>query len=243
MKNKRIESSIPKNPASRALRELADPKKAILYRRFFKTGPGDYGEGDQFLGVIVPRIRAVAKQFCELPISEAEDLLRSPFHEERMLALCILMHQYDRGDNKMRAQIYDLYLANAKHINNWDLVDATAPHIVGRHLEGKSKTILFRLAKSKNLWKRRITILSSFWEIRRGRVDLSLALAKKLLHDPHDLMHKAIGWMLREVEKKDGSGLRKFLDVHAATMPRTMLRYAIERFPETKRKKYLQKRT
>lgn len=228
---------------SKTLRAFANPKKTAVYKRFFKTGRGEYGEGDRFLGVTVPNIRAVAKRFQELPISEIEKLLHSPFHEERMLALCLLMLQYHRGDKKTRTQIYRLYLANAKYVNNWDLVDTTAQHIVGRHLEGKSKTILFRLAASKNLWKRRIAILSSFWEIRKGRTTLPLALAEKLLHDSHDLIHKAVGWMLREVGKKDGKVLRRFLDAHAPTMPRTMLRYAIEKFSNQERKRYLQKRT
>ncbi len=228
---------------SHAIRALADPKKAALCRRFFKTGRGEYGENDKFLGVMVPEIRTLAKRFHELSILKIQKLLHSPFHEERMLALCILTRQYDRGDNKMRAQIYDLYLVSARYINNWDLVDTTAPHIVGRHLEEKSKTILFRLAGSKNLWRRRIAILSSFWEIRKGRVGLTLDLAEKLLHDSHDLMHKAVGWMLREVGKKDCMALRKFLDAHAATMPRTMLRYAIERFTKNERRQYLQKHT
>lgn len=232
-----------KHSQSRVLRAFADPKKAAVYKRFFKTGRGEYGEGDRFLGITVPNIRAVAKRFQGLPISKIKKLLHSPFHEKRMLALCILMRQYSRGDQKIRTQIYRLYLANAKHINNWDLVDTTAQHIVGRHLEGKSKIILFRLATSKNLWKRRIAILSSFWEIRKGRTVLTLALAKKLLHDSHDLMHKAVGWMLREVGKKDGKALRHFLDDHTTTMPRTMLRYAIEKFPDQERKRYLQKRT
>lgn len=227
---------------SNALRALANPEKAVIYKRFFKTGRGEYGEGDKFLGVTVPNIRVVAKQFQELPILKIKKLLRSPFHEERMLALCILMLQYNLGDQKIRTQIYHLYLANAKHINNWDLVDTTAQHIVGRHLEGKSKTILFRLAASKNLWKRRIAILSSFWEIRKGRTTLPLALAEKLLHDSHDLIHKAVGWMLREVGKKDGKVLRRFLDAHATIMPRTMLRYAIEKFSNQEQRKYLQKR-
>lgn len=222
------------------LRRLADPQKAVILRRFFKTGKGQYGEGDRFLGVIVPKVREVAKRFRLLDLKDALKLLRSPVHEERQCALFILVDRYGRGDDKKREKIFRAYLANTRYINNWDLVDLTAPKIVGRHLADKPRDILDKMAGSKLLWDRRIAMLACFWFIAQGDCRDALRLAKKLLDDKHDLMHKAVGWMLREVGKRCSVDvLRKFLDANACKMPRTALRYAIERFPEAERKRYL----
>jgi 3-methyladenine DNA glycosylase AlkD len=224
------------------LKSLADPEKAIGLMRFFKTGPGEYGEGDRFLGVMVPKIRSVVKAHrCALP-GEVLNLLHSAYHEERLAALLILVEQYRRGESSAKREIYDLYLANAAYINNWDLVDLTAPHIVGDYLSGKDTSILRRLARSKSLWERRIAVLSTFYFIRLGESSEALRIAELLLNDSHDLIHKAVGWMLREVGKRcSGQEERRFLDKHAAHMPRTMLRYAIEHFEENERRRYLKK--
>lgn len=225
------------------LRCLADPQKATVLRRFFKTGKGQYGEGDEFLGVIVPKVREVAKRFRNLDLKDTLKLLRSPIHEERQCALFILVDRYGRSEDKERDRIFRAYLANTRYINNWDLVDLTAPKIVGRHLADKPRRILDGLAKSNLLWDRRIAMLACFWFIGQGDCRDALRLAKKLLGDKHDLIHKAVGWMLREVGKKCSvEVLRKFLDENADEMPRTMLRYAIEKLPEQERKEYLSSR-
>jgi 3-methyladenine DNA glycosylase AlkD len=221
------------------LRSFASKEKAALLMGFFKTGPGQYGEGDKFLGVMVPGTRLVVKEFADAPLAEIEKLLHSSWHEERLLALLLLVHQFERGDDALRKKIYMLYLKNTRYINNWDLVDLSAPKIVGPYLDGGSRALLYKLVRSKDLWERRIAILASFHFIRQGDFSDCLALAELLLDDDHDLMHKAVGWMLREVGKKDVKVLEGFLKKHHKRMPRTALRYAIERFPETKRKKYL----
>lgn len=221
------------------LRQFASREKAALLQRFFKTGPGQYGEGDKFLGVVVPDIRKVMKEFRDAPLSEAVKLLHSPWHEDRLLALLILVDQFERGDDAARNKVYSLYLKNTRYINNWDLVDLTAPKIVGAHLNNGSRSLLYRFVKSKRLWERRIAILATFEFIRQDDFSDSLALAEQLLGDEHDLMHKAVGWMLREVGKRDVGVLEGFLKKHHRNIPRTALRYAIERFPEAKRKKYL----
>jgi 3-methyladenine DNA glycosylase AlkD len=222
------------------LRMVADPEKAKILSRFFKTGRGDYGEGDRFLGVVMPEARRIVKAHRRAPIEDVLSLLHSKYHEERMTALLILVERYRRGDDSQKKTLYDLYLANTAWINNWDLVDLTAPHIVGAWLFEKDRTILKKLALSKNLWERRIAALSTFYFIGHGECREALAIAELLLHDAHDLIHKAVGWMLREVGKRCSMELEcRFLDAHAATMPRTMLRYAIERFPEPLRLKYL----
>jgi len=221
------------------LRRFATREKAMVLQRFFKTGTGQYGEGDKFLGVVVPDLRRVMKEFRDAPLSEVTKLLRSPWHEDRLLALLILVDQFERGDDKLRAGIYSLYLKNTRYINNWDLVDLTAPKIVGAHLDGGSRSLLYRFARSGNLWERRIAIIATFHFIRQDEFGDTLALSEALLQDEHDLMHKAVGWMLREVGKRDQRALEGFLKKHHAAMPRTALRYAIERFPEAKRKKYL----
>jgi 3-methyladenine DNA glycosylase AlkD len=221
------------------LRSLGKPADAAFLARFFKTGPGEYGEGDVFIGVRVPAIRRVAKEFRALPLDEVERLLHSEVHEARLAALVILVLQTAKGDAELRRRVYDLYLANTKHINNWDLVDLSAPQLVGAYLEDRSRRPLDRLAASCWLWDRRISILATFHFIRRGDFDDTLRIAATLLVDRADLIHKAVGWMLREVGKRDQPALERFLRLHCPTMPRTTLRYAIERFPEKKRRTYL----
>jgi 3-methyladenine DNA glycosylase AlkD len=223
-----------------AIRGLADPEKAKILQRFFKTGPGQYGEGDVFAGIKVPVIRKLVRKYRDIPIGETVKLLQSPVHEERLLALLILVEKYRRGDDSSRRRIYNLYLRNTCFINNWDLVDLSAEHIVGAHLEGTDCKPLYRLARSKSLWERRVAILATFHDIKRGNPDHTLALADVLLADRHDLMHKAVGWMLREVGKRcSADTLREFLRTRYRSMPRTMLRYAIERFPPDERASYL----
>ena len=222
------------------LRQFASKAKAALLQRFFKTGPGQYGEGDKFLGVMVPQTRQVVKEFLDTPLAEVVKLLRSPWHEERLCALLLLVSKFERGDDVMRKKVFGLYLRNTQYVNNWDLVDLSAHKIVGPYLDGGSRSLLHRLVRSKSLWERRIAVVATFPYIGRSDFADSLALAEKLLDDDHDLMHKAVGWMLREVGKKDTVVLEEFLKKHHHAMPRTTLRYAIERFPEAKRKRYLQ---
>jgi len=223
------------------LRTLGNPKDATFLAGFFKTGTGQYGEGDQFIGVRVPMIRMVAKESKGLPLAEVECLLHSPIHEERLAALVILVTQAAKADAKARKAIYDFYFANKKFINNWDLVDLSAPQIVGAYLAGRSRRPLYRLAKSSWLWDRRIAILATFHFIRLREFGDTLKIAETLLGDREDLMHKAVGWMLREVGKRDMAALEDFLGRHCRVMPRTMLRYAIERFPEKKRRVYMRR--
>ena len=225
------------------LRTVATPARAAGAQRFFKTGPGEYGEGDKFLGVTVPDLRLLARQFGDLPLREVRKLLTSEWHEERVLALVILVRQYERGDQQVRDAIYDAYLRSTRHINNWDLVDCSAAQIVGAHLAAKSRGPLRQLAKSSSLWERRIAIIATFHFIRRGEFDETLRIAEMLLADRHDLIHKAVGWMLREVGSRDRAVAERFLDAHAATMPRTMLRYALEKFPPALRTRYLRMRS
>jgi 3-methyladenine DNA glycosylase AlkD len=222
------------------LRAAANPEKARILQRFFKTGKGQYGEGDVFLGVMVPKQRAVAKRHSGLSLAEAEELLRSGIHEERLTALFILVHQFGKGDAATRGRIYRFYMKNTRRINNWDLVDASAPYIVGPYLEGRDKAVLRKLARSPNLWERRIAILSTVHFIRCGDPGEALRVAEMLLGDPHDLIHKAVGWMLREVGKRCGEDVETaFLERHCRTMPRTMLRYAIERLPAERKAWFL----
>jgi 3-methyladenine DNA glycosylase AlkD len=222
------------------LQLLADPAKARLFARFFKTGPGEYGEGDRFFGVSVPQIRKIVKAHRQAADSEILKLLRSPYHEERLTALLILVEQYRRGDASRKKDIYELYLANTDRINNWDLVDTTAPHIVGDHVSRNDLSVLTRLALSGNLWERRIAMLSTGYFIRKGGSREALQIAELLVNDTQDLIHKAVGWMLREVGKRCSLESEcSFLDRYAAVMPRTMLRYAVERFPEKLRGKYM----
>ncbi|OGY26515.1 MAG: DNA alkylation repair protein [Candidatus Woykebacteria bacterium RBG_16_43_9] len=226
------------------LRRVASSERAKNLARFFKTGPGQYGEGDQFIGVTVPQSRTVAKKYKDLPFEEIPTLLHSRIHEERLAALLILIEQFkvadQRNDEKTREKIYRFYLDNTEYINNWDLIDLSAEKIIGPYLEDKPKDVLKKLAKSVSLWERRIAVLSTFHFIKQGEPKHTLEIAAILLRDKHDLIHKAVGWMLREVGKTCGEKiLTDFLDKHASTMPRTMLRYAIEKFPEEKRQKYL----
>jgi 3-methyladenine DNA glycosylase AlkD len=221
------------------LRSLGNPDDAAFLAGFFKTGPGEYGEGDLFIGVRVPAIRRVAKEFKSLPLPEVLRLLRSKIHEERLAALAILVLQTAKADAETRRRVYDAYLASTKYVNNWDLVDLSAPQLVGMHLADKSRKPLYRLARSAWLWDRRISMLATFAFIRRGDFDDTLEIAERLLRDEEDLIHKAVGWMLREVGKRDRAVLTAFVDAHGQVMPRTMLRYAIEKLPEAQRQRYL----
>jgi 3-methyladenine DNA glycosylase AlkD len=225
--------------ARKRLRQFGDRERAAFSLRFFKTGPGEYAEGDRFLGLRVPDLRKVAGEFRSLSLSDLRELLASKWHEERLLALVILTRQYARASDSERDAIYRLYLASTARINNWDLVDVSAAQIVGAHLIDRSRAPLRRLAKSRSVWERRIAVIATQQFIRAGEFEDTLAIVKSLLSDPHDLIHKAAGWMLREVGKRDRPALERFLKRNAARMPRTMLRYAIERFPPALRKKYL----
>jgi len=226
------------------LRKFASSERAKILARFFKTGPGQYGEGDVFIGATVPQSRAVAKAYKDLLLEEISTLLHSRVHEERLVALFILIEQFkaagQRRDEKTREKIYRFYLDNTAYINNWDLVDLSASRIVGPYLEDKPKDILRKLALSKSLWERRIAMISTFHYIWNGDPKWGLEIAEILLNDKHDLIHKAVGWMLREIGKNCGENvLTNFLDEHTGVIPRTTLRYAIEKFPEEKRQKYL----
>jgi len=219
----------------------ASPAKAAQALRFFKTGPGDYGEGDRFLGLTMPEVRALLPATDPLAEDELLALLRSPWHEERMLALLALARRFARAkkDEARRRHLVDLYLQNTAFINNWDLVDGSAPQLLGAWLVGRERSVLDRLAASPDLWEQRIAVLATLGLIRAGQHGDTLALCERFLGHPHDLMHKACGWMLREVGKRDLAALRRFLDAHAPAMPRTMLRYAIEKLPERERQGYL----
>lgn len=222
-----------------ALREKSDPKKAAFFPRFFKTAKGEYGYGDEFLGVTVPEVRSVAREYAAMPFSEIRTLLASPLHEVRMLGFMILVSQYEKGDTDRKAKVVSFYLKHLKRANNWDLVDLSAYKILGDSLIGKDQSILLTLAASDNLWEERTSVVATFALIREGDYRMILRLAEIFLSHPHDLMHKAVGWMLREVGKRDRAILRKFLNQHASRMPRTMLRYAIEKLSAAERKKYL----
>lgn len=221
------------------LKRMADPTKAMVLQGFFKTGSGEYGEGDVFLGITAPELRKLAKVYGQLPRPEIRKLLYSPIHEARVLALMILVLRFLKEDGPGQERIYRFYLRSTARINNWDLVDLSAPTIVGGYLAQRDKRSLLRLAKSRNLWERRIAVLATFYFIRAGEFGWTLRLARQLLHDPHELIHKAVGWMLREVGKRNQAALRTFLERHHSGMPRVMLRYAIERLPERTRKHYL----
>ena len=221
----------------KAVRSLGDPARAAVLQGFFKTGPGEYGEGDFFVGLTVPQTRSLIRRFHPADDAAITGLLRSPIHEERLLALLLLVERYRKGSDADRDRVFALYVKNFGYINNWDLVDASAEHVVGPHGVGRAQ--LLRWARSKHLWTRRIAIVSTFHAIRRGRFGDTLAVATALLADEEDLLHKATGWMLREVGKRDVATLVKFLRRHHRKMPRTMLRYAIERFPEPQRKAWL----
>ena len=223
------------------LMKCANSEKAKVLSRFFKTGKGQYAERDVFLGIMVPELRKVAKRYPDLPLKELRRLLSSRIHEHRLISLLILVGEYKRADRKGRKKIADFYLANTRHINNWDLVDLSAPQILGNYLLDNDRSVLFRLAKSGKIWERRISVMATFAFIRNGRFEDTLRIAEMLLHDDHDLIHKAVGWMLREIGKKDRKTEEEFLKKHYRGMPRTMLRYAIEKFGEKKRASYLRK--
>jgi 3-methyladenine DNA glycosylase AlkD len=225
----------------RALRQCASPERAVAVARFFKTGKGQYGEGDVFIGCTVPEQRRVARQFRALPLAETDALLTSEIHEERLTGLLILVQQFTKAtDDAVRGRIYRLYLKRLPHINNWDLVDSSAEYIVGGWLADKDRSVLDRFARSQHLWTRRVAMLATFHYIKDGKADDALRIAETLLGDRHDLIHKAVGWMLREIGKRvSPAKLRAFLEEHVRAMPRTALRYAIERFPAAERAKWL----
>jgi 3-methyladenine DNA glycosylase AlkD len=223
----------------RDLRAEADPEDAVNLQRFFKTGPGQYGEGDRFLGVRVPALRRVARAHRDLPLPDAAEMLTSKWHEERLLALLLLVDRYRRADAAGKQAVFDAYLANTRYVNNWDLVDASAPYIVGAHLDPDDTALLDRFARSANVWERRIAVLATFHGIKQGEFAPALRMAERLVGDEHDLVHKAVGWMLREIGNRDRATEEAFLRQHCRTMPRTMLRYAIEKFPEQLRRRYL----
>ena len=226
------------------LRAIASPKRAEVTRGFFKTGPGEYSEGDKFLGIWIPDLRALAKKVDAVTFRQVLSLLRSEWHEERLMALLLMERRFERASNDDskdadREEIVTAYLSNTRWVNNWDLVDASAPSILGAWLLNRKRGVFGELFRSENLWERRIAIVSTLTLIRAGEFRDTLRLTEKLLKDPEDLMHKACGWMLREVGKNDREVLISFLEKHARKMPRTMLRYAIERFPQHERRLWL----
>lgn len=234
------------NQIIKQINSLANPVQAQVLQRFFKTKPGQYGEGDKFLGLKVPQIRKISKDFSEAQLSDLQKLLNSKIHDYRLAALSILVIQFNLAlknkDYKTCKTIYEFYLKNTKNINNWDLVDLSTPNIVGAYLllNPTKRRVLYKLAKSKDLWEKRIAIISTFTFIKNNDFNDTLAIAKMLLKDKHDLIHKAVGWMLREVGKRNVKVEESFLKEYYKTMPRTALRYAIEKFSPVKRQKYLQ---
>jgi len=224
----------------REIRHHSNTKRARVLKSFFKTGVGQYGYGDKFLGITVPQSRAIALKYKDLSFDEIAILLKSSFHEERLIVVLLLVHLFDVGGLREKKKVYDFYLKNTKYINNWDLVDLSADKIVGAYLLYGSRSILFKLARSENLWERRIAIISTYQFIRNGEHFETLRIAEFLLHDTHDLIHKAVGWMLREVGKQISQKVEeRFLKKHYKKMPRVMLRYAIERFPKKLQFRYL----
>lgn len=221
------------------IKKSANPAQAKILSRFFKTGRGEYGEGDEFLGIKVPISRSIAKQFKDLTLTEIQELLNSPIHEERLIALFILIEHFKKADEHTKKIIFNFYLRNTKRVNNWDLVDISAERIIGVYLLDKDNNVLFKLARSKNLWEKRIAIMSTFHFIKNGNYETTLAIADMLLKDEHDLIHKAVGWMLREIGNRNLKVEETYLEKHYKIMPRTMLRYAIEKFPEKIRQAYL----
>lgn len=237
-------SSAPKPTPSldelrKALRGAANPEKAKSSAWFFKTGPGEYGEGDRFLGVPVPQIRQLVREFKDAPLQTALELLKSPWHEDRLFALLLLVRQFERGDEPARGKIVAAYLRHLPHVNNWDLVDSSAPQILGASLQQADWKRLVPFAKSKNLWRRRVAIVATQSFIRRGIYEPTLRIAEILLDDSEDLIHKATGWMLREVGERENALLLGFLEIHGGRMPRTMLRYSIEKLPANQRREIL----
>jgi 3-methyladenine DNA glycosylase AlkD len=222
------------------LRELANPRIAAHSARFFKTGPMGYGRDDRFLGIRVPELRRIARENRDAHLRTALRLLRSPLHEERLLALILMVERFARGTERARAEIYDRYLEHTpRYVNSWDLVDCSAHRIVGAHLDTRDRAPLYELARGTSLWQRRVAIIATFWYIKRGDFADTLSITELLLDDPEDLIHKAAGWMLREVGNRDLPTAERFLRKHGTRMPRTMLRYAIEKLPERRRRAYL----
>lgn len=221
------------------LQKLANPERAKILAGFFKTGPGEYGEGDVFLGIRVPDTRKIAKKYAGMDLAHVNELLQSKIHEHRLAALLILVEKYQNGDRREKERIFRFYLANTAYVNNWDLVDLSADKIIGAYLLDRDKTTLYRLARSSHLWERRIAIVATFAFIKKGRFQETFRIAQLLLNDPHDLIHKAVGWMLREVGKRNQKAEEEFLQKLYTKMPRTMLRYAIERFDKEKKKRYM----
>ena len=239
MTERRIQRRPTLGALRRELRAEADADDAIHLQRFFKTGPGEYGAGDRFLGIRVPVLRRLARDYRSLSTDDALALLQSRWHEERLLGLILLVGIYQRGEGAHKQAVYDAYLAHTRHINNWDLVDASAEHIVGPHVIPDKLEVLERLARSPDLWERRIAMLATFHGIKQGQFAPALRVATLLLDDRHDLIHKAVGWMLREIGKRDRAVEQAFLREHHEVLPRTALRYAIEHFPERERRRYL----
>lgn len=248
------------NLIQKDLKKLANPEKAMIFGRFFKTGKGEYGEGDKFLGIMTKPLGELARKYKDLSFPDLQKLLNGQYHEERSLGIQILLIQFKKGTEKKKKEIFNFYLRNTKKINNWDLVDISAPHIVGESMiqavgrsggqtirgsgdqsVGTGRVILYKLARSENLWERRIAIMATFAFIRENDFSDTLKISEMLLSDKHDLIHKACGWLLREIGKRDLEVEEEFLKKHLKNMPRTMLRYAIEKFPEEKRQKYLRK--
>lgn len=224
----------------RTIKKNSNPQQAIVLQRFFKTGPGEYGAGDVFAGIKVPVQRDIAKKYYHLSLLDLKSTLSSKIHEERLTSLFILINKFKKADEGEKKKIVDFYLSNRRYVNNWDLVDISAPKILGEYLFEKDRSILFTFVKSKNLWERRIAIIATMNFIKKGDFVTTFILSEKLLNDKEDLIHKAVGWMLREIGNKDIQAEEDFLIEHYKVMPRTMLRYAIEKFPEQKRKSYLQ---
>ena len=222
------------------LKHLTNPRKAKILKRFFKTGKGEYAEGDMFLGITVPQSRKIAQTYRDIPWKALHALIKSPYHEERLVALLILVERFQKLNEVEKEKIYRFYLSHTKYINNWDLVDLSAEKIVGAYLEKKSRAPLVRLAKSKSLWERRIAIIATFYFIKKDNANETFRIAKILLKDRHNLIQKAVGWMLREIGKRvSREKEEEFLMQHLNSLSRTTLRYAIEHFPEPKRKRYL----
>ncbi|MDH5596562.1 MAG: DNA alkylation repair protein [Candidatus Peregrinibacteria bacterium] len=213
---------------NKELKKLANPEKAAFFLGYFKTGKGEYGEGERFLGVTMPDQRKIAKQYRQTDLAEVLELLQGEYHEHRMTGLLILTYQFEKADERQRKAIYDFYYKHRKYVNNWDLVDTSAHKIMGVYLRDKDRSVLHELSRSRDLWEKRIAMIATFYFIKEGDFKDALKIAETLVHDEHDLIHKAVGWMLREIGKKDPEAEKKFLRKHHKTMPRTMWRYAVE---------------
>jgi 3-methyladenine DNA glycosylase AlkD len=223
----------------RYLKEIGDPKIAQHSQRYFKTGKGEYAQGDRFLGIRVPVLRKKVIPFKETSLKDIKELLVSPFHEVRLFALLLMVHQFSKGGVEQRDKLFNLYISSTPFINNWDLVDTSAPYIVGPYLLDRDRSILYDFARSDLLWERRISVMSTFFFVRQFQYEDTLRISRILLNDPHDLIHKAVGWMLREIGKRDRQTEELFLERHYQQMPKTMLRYAIEKFEKERRQMYL----